>query len=64
MTEGQAAGEIATQGGDRKSIKVRVSDLDPESLEDIGVTKQRLAEARTIAGAFTPAGDPQVIARP
>jgi len=63
VDDGQARGEIATHGGDRKSdFKVRGADLDsaifpqpnaPASLDEIGVTKQRLSEARTIRDNYT-----------
>ena len=65
-TRGKSKGEIASHGGDRKSdIKVRNADLDaplidiaeqpdrPATLEEIGVTKQRLSEARTIRDSYT-----------
>jgi len=52
VDEGQAKGEIASKGGDRKSeqIKVRAADSGPAPLP---LPKQRLAECRQIRDAFT-----------
>jgi hypothetical protein len=53
VAEGQKKGEIASQGGDPKTnAKVRAADVGPATLADIGVSKQRLSEARDIAGAM------------
>jgi N6-adenosine-specific RNA methylase IME4 len=51
VDEGQAKGEIASKGGDRKSeqIKVRAADSGPAPLP---LPKQRLAECRQIRDAF------------
>lgn len=60
---GQAEGSIAGHGGDRR-IKVRGTDLDPPiisdpapsrpaTLDEIGVDKRRLNEARTIRDTYT-----------
>jgi hypothetical protein len=51
VAEGQKKGEIASPGAPGK---VRVADLSPATLADIGVSKQRLSEARDIAGAMGP----------
>jgi N6-adenosine-specific RNA methylase IME4 len=51
VDEGQAAGEIATPGGDRRSI-VRPAD----NASPLPVTRQRLAECRQIRDAFTETG--------
>ena len=44
---GQAAGQIADQG----QPNVRAPDVS--TLDDLGLTRQRVAEARTIAAAYT-----------
>lgn len=50
VTAGQAAGEIAKAGD---NPIVRTSDNQVSTLADLGVSPQRLSEARTIAEAFT-----------
>ncbi len=45
---GQAAGQIADQG---QRANVRAPDVS--TLDDLGLTRQRVAEARTIAAAYT-----------
>jgi hypothetical protein len=51
VDEGQANGEIATQG---RPEKVRSADLSPESAPaPLPVPKQRLAECRQIRDTFT-----------
>src|SRR5262249_11748425 len=51
VDEGQRRGDIASAGGDRQSI-LRPAD-NGQSLAEIGVKPQRLAEARAIRDAFT-----------
>jgi len=51
VTEGQERGEIARQSDGQGSV--RTADTSPATLADIGVTRQRLSEARDIAAAFT-----------
>jgi len=55
VTEGQERGEIATAAHGGANVNgVRTSDtVPPATLADIGVTRQRLSEARDIAAAFT-----------
>jgi ParB family chromosome partitioning protein len=47
VDEGQARGEIATAGGDRQSI-VASQDNAPATLTDLGISRQRLHEARKL----------------
>jgi phage N-6-adenine-methyltransferase len=47
---GQARGELQTAGGDRKTI-VRSSDNDPGTLDELGVSRQRLSEWREMRDA-------------
>ena len=54
VAEGQKKGEIASQGGDHRSTKARIAGVDPASLMDIGVSSQRLSEARDIAAVMGP----------
>ncbi len=54
VAEGQKKGEIASQGGDHRSTKARIAGVDPATLMDIGVTSQRLSEARDIAAVMGP----------
>jgi hypothetical protein len=56
VKEGQERGEIAGHGGNRK-----VRNADVETLSDLGVDKQRLAEARTLAATFTPSDVDEVV---
>ena len=51
VTAGQEAGEIAETG--RPNIAQDARDIPPATLAEIGVDRSRLAEARTIAEAFT-----------
>lgn len=51
VTAGQEAGEIAGVG---QPSNVRDTDNTPATLTDLGIDRQRLSEARTIAAAFTP----------
>jgi hypothetical protein len=54
VTAGQEAGEIASQSEGGANIGVRDADtVPPATLPELGITRQRLSEARTIAGAFT-----------
>jgi hypothetical protein len=47
VDEGQQSGAIATAGGDRQSI-VASQDNGPVTLTDLGITRQRLHEARKL----------------
>lgn len=51
VAEGQERGEIATTG--QPSIVRTPDNTSPATLAEIGVSRQRLAEARDIAAAFT-----------
>ena len=56
MAEGQKKGEIATRA-DGATVRDHARDageVAPATLRDIGVTSQRLAEARDIARAMDP----------
>ena len=45
----QESGEVARHGGDRKTeIKVQSSDLDPATFDELGISKQRVAEWREL----------------
>jgi hypothetical protein len=41
--------EIDVKGGDRKSINVRTSDIDPATLPEVGIDRRRLSEWRILA---------------
>lgn len=56
ISEGQERGEIATPGGDANARSASIA-----TLEDLGVDRGRLAEARAIATIFTPADIDEVI---
>jgi phage N-6-adenine-methyltransferase len=53
VDEGQAAGQIASPGGDRQSI-ISPDDNAPATLTDLGLTAQSVHEARRIRDAYTP----------
>lgn len=57
VTQGQERGEVEGHGGDRS--KARGASV--ATLEDLGVDRARLAEARAIATTFTPADIDEVI---
>jgi len=48
---GQASGEIQKPGGDRKTIIVQAADNDAATLPELGITRQRLADWRTVRDA-------------
>jgi hypothetical protein len=47
----QARGEVQTAGGDRKSINVSEQNIDRPTVEDIGLTRKQIHEARQIRDA-------------
>jgi phage N-6-adenine-methyltransferase len=51
IDRGREAGEVATHGGDRRSTNVRASDIDPVTLDDLGIPRQRAAEWRDLRDA-------------
>lgn len=51
VDKGQAEGKIATRQS--PVANVRPSDIAPKTLDEIGVTRQRVSEARKIRDAFT-----------
>ena len=53
LRKAQEAGQIAGHGGDRS--KVRGSDLDPPTLSEIGIPKQRASEMKRLAEVGEPA---------
>ena len=55
MAEGQRQGQIANQGDPKtQGIDIRNAEVGPVTLKDLGISAQRMQEARTIAQAFTP----------
>ncbi len=47
----QNRGEVQKPGGDRKSINVPIENNDIQTVEDIGLTRKQVHEARAVRDA-------------
>lgn len=53
LAEAQAAGEVATPGGDRQSIVAKTDNASPATLAEIGVTRDQSSEWKRLAEEWT-----------